>query len=104
MGAEQSNAGLTESWSLSLHAKSPRTVNLYLRTLGWFTDWLGEHERPAAAVGDLSAVTRQDAEAWFSDMRACGVSPPPRSGHGGSCYGTSTGWAHQEVSKSTSTP
>lgn len=68
------NAALVESWTLSLHSKSPRTVNLYLRTVGWFSAWLADNDRPEDAPGDLLAVTRQDAEAWFRAQRADGLS------------------------------
>jgi site-specific recombinase XerD len=67
------NAAMVESWKLSLHSKSPRTVRLYERTLGWFADWLTANGRPEGAVGDLMAVTRQDAEAWFTAQRATGL-------------------------------
>ena len=67
------NEGLLESWELSLHGKSPGTRDLYLRVLRWFTSWLTETGRPAANPGDLLAVTRQDAEAWFGHQRGRGL-------------------------------
>lgn len=70
----QSNA-LLESWALSLHGKSPGTRGLYLRVARWFGVWLTDNDRPAAAPGDLLAVTRQDAEAWFGAQRAKGLAP-----------------------------
>ena len=78
-----------------MHDKSPRTISLYLRTVGWFTDWLKSHDRPKDALGDLAAVSRQDAEAWFADQRANGLQTTTiRSRWIGlrSFYG----WAHEE--------
>lgn len=69
------NHALLESWTLSLHAKSPRTIVLYLRVLAWFTAWLRAAGRPVAAPGDLLGVSRQDVEAWFAAQRADGLSP-----------------------------
>ncbi|MDP1818448.1 MAG: phage integrase N-terminal SAM-like domain-containing protein [Acidimicrobiales bacterium] len=69
------NAALLSSWELSLHAKSPGTRKLYLRTANWFIDWLKANARPAGGVGDLLEVTRQDAEAWFGAMREAGRAP-----------------------------
>jgi len=70
----QSNA-LLESWALSLHGKSPGTQALYLRVARWFVTWLADHDRPEGAPGDLLAVTRQDAEAWFGAQRTKGLAP-----------------------------
>lgn len=67
------NAALLESWTLSLHGKSPGTRQLYLRVAGWFEAWLIDNERPTGGAGDLLAVTRQDAEAWFGVQRAAGL-------------------------------
>lgn len=69
------NVSLLESWTLSLHGKSPGTRGLYLRIVAWFEDWLVANDRPAGAPGDLLAVTRQDAEAWFGSMRTAGLAP-----------------------------
>lgn len=71
----QANAALLESWTLSLHGKSPKTASLYLRTARWFEEWLTANGRPADRPGDLLAVTRQDAEAWFGAQRAAGLQP-----------------------------
>ncbi len=69
------NAALIESWHLSLHAKSPRTVDLYTRVLGWFQAWLVAADRPEEAPGDLLAVRRGDVEAWLGAQRAAGKAP-----------------------------
>lgn len=66
------NDSILSSWELSLHGKADSTRSLYLRIAGWFTDWLAANNRPANAPGDLLAVTRQDAEAWFSAQRTEG--------------------------------
>jgi site-specific recombinase XerD len=50
-------------------------VKLYERTAWWFADWLTENGRPDGAAGDLIAVTRQDAEAWFGAQRGAGLTP-----------------------------
>jgi site-specific recombinase XerD len=68
------NEGLIESWALSLHRKAAGTKALYLRTAAWFEDWLIAAGRPKKAPGDLLAVTRQDAEAWFTAQRDAGLS------------------------------
>lgn len=67
------NEALLTSWTLSLHGKSPKTRELYLRCVGWFAQWLEANDRPADAPGDLLAVTRQDAEAWFGAQRDAGL-------------------------------
>ncbi|MFZ6002632.1 MAG: tyrosine-type recombinase/integrase [Actinomycetota bacterium] len=69
------NAALLESWALSLHGKSPGTRALYLRIANWFQGWLRDNDRPASTPGDLLAVSRQDAEAWFGAQRAAGLAP-----------------------------
>lgn len=69
------NEALLGSWELSLHGKSPETRGLYLRVARWFTDWLDTEGWPQEAVGDLLAVRRQDAEAWFASQRAAGLAP-----------------------------
>lgn len=71
--ATSANAGFIESWALSLHDKQPSTRALYVRTMDWFADWLTANGRPRDAVGDLLAVARQDADAWFSAQRAEGL-------------------------------
>jgi site-specific recombinase XerD len=72
--SDPANDALLESWDLSLHDKSPRTRILYNDEARRFAAWLHAHDRPAAAVGDLLAVTRTDVEAWLSDLRAAGLS------------------------------
>lgn len=67
------NDAILASWALSLHSKSPRTKEHYLRCVGWFLEWLEANDRPKGAVGDLLAVTRQDAEGWFNDQRERGL-------------------------------
>ncbi len=69
------NEVLLESWALSLHAKAPGTRDLYLRTARWFASWLLENDRPSVQPGDLLAVSRQDAEAWFGAQRGDGKAP-----------------------------
>ncbi len=71
--ATAANAALLESWTLSLHGKAPRTVRHYLDEIHRFARWLAEHDRPAAAPGDLLAVGRRDVEAWLSAQRAAGI-------------------------------
>lgn len=75
MAGADVNDGILGSWELSLHGKSPGTRNLYLRVAKWFADWLAEQGRPEAAPGDLLAVSRQDAEAWFAAQRTAGLAP-----------------------------
>lgn len=65
------NGAILRSWELSLHGKAEGTRKLYLRTVGWFVDWL----RGTGHSGDLLAVTRQDAEGWFAAQRAEGKAP-----------------------------
>jgi site-specific recombinase XerD len=69
------NDGLLESWQLSLHAKSPKTVSLYLAEVNRFARWLTANDRPAGAPGDLLEVSRQDAEAYLAAIRADGLAP-----------------------------
>jgi site-specific recombinase XerD len=69
------NAAILASWALSLHGKADGTRKLYLRVVGWFVDWLEANGRPEGAPGDLLAVSRQDAEAWFGAQRADGLKP-----------------------------
>jgi site-specific recombinase XerD len=69
------NDSLLASWRLSLHNKSPQTVNLYLAEVNRFARWLAEADRPAEAPGDLLAVTRQDAEAFLDSLRVAGLQP-----------------------------
>ena len=45
-----------ESWTLSLHAKAPRTVRHYLDEVRRFVGWLVANDRPAP--GDLLALVR----------------------------------------------
>jgi site-specific recombinase XerD len=67
------NDSILRSWALSLQGKSDGTRTLYLRTARWFADWLAAAGRPAGAEGDLLAVSRQDAEAWFHAQREAGL-------------------------------
>lgn len=69
------NAAILASWELSLHGKAEGTRKLYVRVAGWFVDWLVANGRPEAGPGDLLAVTRQDAEAWFAAQRDGGMAP-----------------------------
>jgi site-specific recombinase XerD len=71
--SELANGGLLESWAYSLHGKAPRTRKLYLEEAARFARWLAEHGRPESSKGDLLAVTRRDAEAWLSALRADGL-------------------------------
>lgn len=48
---------------------------LYLAEVDRFARWLLEHDRPAGAPGDLLAVSRQDAEAYLTDLREQGRKP-----------------------------
>ncbi len=66
------NEAILESWQLSLHGKAPRTVTLYMQEARRFAEWLRATGRPAAAPGDLLAVTKQDVEAWLTSLRAEG--------------------------------
>jgi site-specific recombinase XerD len=61
--ATTANEALLASWRLSLHDKSPRTVDVYLRELRRFATWY---------QGDLLEVTRRDVETWIRDMQAAG--------------------------------
>lgn len=69
------NGAILDSWRLSLHSKRPRTVELYLDIARRFARWLEKEGRPADCPGDLLAVTRRDAEAWFGAMRDQGLAP-----------------------------
>jgi site-specific recombinase XerD len=71
----EANEALLESWRLSLHAKSPRTVQLYDDAVRRFARWLTAADRPNGAAGDLTAVQRADVEAWFTAQRAEGLAP-----------------------------
>jgi integrase/recombinase XerD len=57
------NEALLASWRLSLHDKSPRTIDLYLREVRRFADWL---------AGDLLEVSRRDVETWIREQQAAG--------------------------------
>lgn len=61
------DVGLLDSWQLSLHDKSPRTVQMYRGVLDMFAAWLVDTERPA-----LHEVTRRDCEGWFTEQREAG--------------------------------
>lgn len=67
------NEAILESWTLSLHDKSARTVVLYLAEVRRFAAWLAAHGRPAGNPGDLLAVRRNDAEAWIIDLKEQGL-------------------------------
>jgi site-specific recombinase XerD len=69
----QSSSALLESWELSLHAKSPGTVRLYVDEARRFVAWLEANGRPTSAPGDLLAVERRDVEAWLGALRAQGL-------------------------------
>jgi site-specific recombinase XerD len=66
------NEALLASWRLSLHGKSPRTIDLYLREADRFALWLDDAGRPDRNPGDLLAVARQDVETWIRDLQAAG--------------------------------
>ena len=66
------NEALLESWELSLHAKRPRTIELYLTEVRRFAAWLAANDK--AGGGDLAAVTKRDVESWLGDMRGRGLS------------------------------
>jgi site-specific recombinase XerD len=68
----EANEALVDSWRLSLHDKSPRTMHLYSDIVERFTRWLEAHDRPASRPGDLAAVQRADVEAWFAADREAG--------------------------------
>jgi site-specific recombinase XerD len=70
--ATTANEALLASWRLSLHDKSPRTVDLYLREVHRFAIWLAATDRPAESPGDLLDVDRQDVEAWIREQQAAG--------------------------------
>jgi site-specific recombinase XerD len=65
------NLALIDSWVLSLHSKSPRTVDLYVREVTRFADWLEAEDR----TDDLLRVARRDAEAYIGHMRDQGRAP-----------------------------
>lgn len=69
---------LLRSWQRSLHSKSPGTRKQYLTCARWFVEWLAEAGRPEGAPGDLLAVTRRDAEAYFADQEERGLKPSTR--------------------------
>lgn len=71
MSSTAANAAVLESWELSLHARRPRTIELYLVEVRRFAAWLAEHERSEG--GDLLAATKRDVEAWIGAMRARGL-------------------------------
>lgn len=59
------NLELIASWQLAIRDHAPGTRELYVRVLGYFTDWLrGGHRADAG----LLAVSRHDCEAWFHSM------------------------------------
>lgn len=65
------NEALIESWTLSLHSKSPRTIDLYVREVHRFCDWLEESGR----TDDLLRVARRDVEAFIGHLRELGRAP-----------------------------
>jgi site-specific recombinase XerD len=67
------NAGLLDSWALSLHDKRPRTLALYPAEARRFLDWFNERRSAESEPADLLAVTRQDVEAWIADQQARGL-------------------------------
>lgn len=73
-----SNEALVESWRLSLHQKSPATIEQYLYNARLFTTWLIDEGRPAAAPGDLLAVERRDVERFLNELRDRGLSVSTR--------------------------
>lgn len=70
--AEAADRGLLRSWELHLRSigRSPRTIELYLKTLGGFTKWLTDHGRD----GGLLAVRRADVTEWLAGLRDAGLS------------------------------
>lgn len=93
MTVPEANAALLESWELSLHNKRPRTVELYLREVRRFADWLAEHDR--ANGGDLVAATKRDVEAWIGAMRSKGLSGSTVRNRW-ICLRSLYRWAHEE--------
>jgi integrase/recombinase XerD len=87
------NDALLESWELSLHAKRPRTVELYLTEVRRFATWLAEHDR--AGGGDLVAVVKRDVEAWIGAMRTKGLSQATIRSRWIALRNL-YGWAHEE--------
>jgi integrase/recombinase XerD len=63
-------AALLESWQLSLHAKRPRTVEVYLRELDRFARWLTDN-----GGGTLATATKRDVLAWIGDQQQRGLKP-----------------------------
>lgn len=61
----QGDEALLESWALSLHDKSPRTVELYLREVRRFADWLDPQS--------LTEATKQDVQRWIGEQRKSGL-------------------------------
>lgn len=72
------NDEILASWQRSLHDKAPGTRKLYLRAALWFAEWLEGAARPEGAPGDLLAVTRRDAEAYFAAQEAAGLKATTR--------------------------
>jgi len=77
------NRGLVGSCEFSLPDRRECTRAFYLREATRFAAWLDANGRPKGAIGDLLAVTRQDAVAWLSALRAaCNPhNPQPMGGH-----------------------
>lgn len=82
MDVDKANAALCESWELDLRSpvsagarpKQPRTIEFYLTEAERFARWLANHDRPAAAPGDLATVAHADLVAWIRDERSRGLS------------------------------
>jgi site-specific recombinase XerD len=66
------NDALLASWRLSLHDKSPRTIDLYLREVHRFAIWLAASGRPEECPGDLLLVGRRDVETWIRELQGAG--------------------------------
>lgn len=62
---DPADEALLESWALSLHAKSPLTVGLYLREVRRFAGTLGKTP--------LIAATKVDVQKWIGDMQRAGA-------------------------------
>ena len=91
--ATTANEALIASWRLSLHDKSPRTIDLYLRELRRFARLASRMSRSARGV----PPGRRDM-----DPASCRppAEPKPRSGRGGLSCGTSTGGSSRRRSSS----